>query len=98
MTDSGQPTSRPLVGILMGSKSDWETMRHAAEMLTRLQVPHEARVLSAHRTFKPSSVTDPRPASQSGWHAFRGNHRGFSAAYAEQVLCRKLARASQVSG
>src|SRR3954470_4436287 len=34
----------------MGSKSDWETMRHAAETLTRLQVPHEARVLSAHRT------------------------------------------------
>ena len=40
----------PLVGILMGSKSDWETMRHAAEMLQRLQVAHEVRVLSAHRT------------------------------------------------
>jgi 5-(carboxyamino)imidazole ribonucleotide mutase len=40
----------PLVGILMGSKSDWETMRHAAETLQRFQVPHEARVLSAHRT------------------------------------------------
>src|SRR5947209_4952863 len=34
----------------MGSKSDWETMRHAAEMLERLQVPYEARVVSAHRT------------------------------------------------
>jgi 5-(carboxyamino)imidazole ribonucleotide mutase len=34
----------------MGSKSDWETMRHAAEMLDRLQVPYEARVVSAHRT------------------------------------------------
>jgi 5-(carboxyamino)imidazole ribonucleotide mutase len=40
----------PLVGIIMGSKSDWETMRHAAEMLDRLQVPYEKRVISAHRT------------------------------------------------
>ena len=40
----------PLVGIIMGSQSDWETMRHAAEMLTRLGVPFEARVVSAHRT------------------------------------------------
>jgi 5-(carboxyamino)imidazole ribonucleotide mutase len=40
----------PLVGLIMGSKSDWETLRHAAEMLERLQVPYEARVVSAHRT------------------------------------------------
>jgi 5-(carboxyamino)imidazole ribonucleotide mutase len=40
----------PLVGIIMGSTSDWETMRHAAETLDKLQVPHEARVVSAHRT------------------------------------------------
>ena len=40
----------PLVGILMGSKSDWDTMRQADEILTRFGVPHEARVLSAHRT------------------------------------------------
>src|SRR5262249_30063147 len=40
----------PLVGILMGSKSDWETMRHADEMLTRFEIAHESRVLSAHRT------------------------------------------------
>jgi 5-(carboxyamino)imidazole ribonucleotide mutase len=40
----------PLVGILMGSKSDWETMEHAAKMLEELGVPHEVRVLSAHRT------------------------------------------------
>jgi len=40
----------PLVGIIMGSRSDWETMRHAAETLTRLGVPHETRVVSAHRT------------------------------------------------
>ena len=40
----------PLVGIIMGSQSDWETMRHAAETLESLQVPHECRVVSAHRT------------------------------------------------
>ncbi|MDX2118794.1 MAG: 5-(carboxyamino)imidazole ribonucleotide mutase [Planctomycetota bacterium] len=42
--------STPLVGIIMGSRSDWETMQHAADMLTRLGVPHEVRVVSAHRT------------------------------------------------
>jgi 5-(carboxyamino)imidazole ribonucleotide mutase len=40
----------PLVGIVMGSVSDWETMRHAAETLAALGVPHETRVVSAHRT------------------------------------------------
>jgi 5-(carboxyamino)imidazole ribonucleotide mutase len=40
----------PLAGIIMGSKSDWETMRHAAEILTRFEVPHETRIVSAHRT------------------------------------------------
>src|SRR6202521_4256451 len=43
-------TSAPLVGIIMGSASDWDTMRHADEMLTRFGVPHEAKVVSAHRT------------------------------------------------
>ncbi|HQR47180.1 MAG TPA: AIR carboxylase family protein, partial [Thermoanaerobaculia bacterium] len=41
---------RPLVGIVMGSKSDWETMKFADEVLTRFGVPHECRVLSAHRS------------------------------------------------
>src|ERR1700680_2363368 len=41
---------QPLVGIVMGSKSDWETMRHAGETLTRFGVPHEAKIVSAHRT------------------------------------------------
>jgi 5-(carboxyamino)imidazole ribonucleotide mutase len=41
---------KPLVGIIMGSSSDWETMRHAAELLTALSVPFETRVVSAHRT------------------------------------------------
>jgi 5-(carboxyamino)imidazole ribonucleotide mutase len=41
---------QPLIGIVMGSKSDWETMRHAGETLTRFGVPHEAKIVSAHRT------------------------------------------------
>ena len=40
----------PLVGIIMGSKSDWDTMRHAAEMLAQFGVAHETRIVSAHRT------------------------------------------------
>jgi 5-(carboxyamino)imidazole ribonucleotide mutase len=40
----------PLVGIIMGSTSDWETMHHAADILAELGVPHETRVVSAHRT------------------------------------------------
>lgn len=40
----------PLVGIIMGSKSDWEVMRAAADTLARFGVPHESRVMSAHRT------------------------------------------------
>ena len=43
-------TPAPLVGIIMGSKSDWETMRQAADMLAKFGVPHESKVLSAHRT------------------------------------------------
>ncbi len=42
--------AKPLVGIIMGSTSDWECMRHAAEVLDELDVPYEAKVVSAHRT------------------------------------------------
>ncbi len=42
--------SKPLVGVIMGSKSDWETLRHADELLTHLEVPHECQIVSAHRT------------------------------------------------
>lgn len=42
--------SQPLVGIIMGSRSDWATMRHAAETLDALGVAHESKVVSAHRT------------------------------------------------
>ncbi len=38
------------IGIIMGSRSDWDTMKHAAEILDRLEIPHERRVVSAHRT------------------------------------------------
>src|SRR5213595_3455901 len=48
----GGTMTEPQVGIIMGSKSDWETMRHAAETLDRLGIAHETRVVSAHRTPK----------------------------------------------
>ncbi|MGZ0173091.1 MAG: 5-(carboxyamino)imidazole ribonucleotide mutase [Planctomycetales bacterium] len=48
MTES--TTESPLVGVIMGSRSDWETMKHAADILEQFGVPHECRVVSAHRT------------------------------------------------
>ena len=44
------PDERPLVAVIMGSKSDWETMKHADDVLGKFGVPHECRVLSAHRS------------------------------------------------
>jgi 5-(carboxyamino)imidazole ribonucleotide mutase len=44
------PELHPLVGVIMGSQSDWETMRLADEVLSRFNIPHESRVVSAHRT------------------------------------------------
>ena len=49
MTDR-PPQNAPLVGIIMGSQSDWATMRHAAETLAALCIDHETRIVSAHRT------------------------------------------------
>ncbi len=43
-------SSSPVVGIVMGSRSDWETMQHAAQKLEALGIPHEVKVVSAHRT------------------------------------------------
>ena len=40
----------PLIGVVMGSSSDWDTMQHAVQILTQFGVPHEAQVVSAHRT------------------------------------------------
>jgi len=45
-----ETSQEPLVGVVMGSKSDWETMRHASEVLSELGIPHESKVVSAHRT------------------------------------------------
>ena len=49
-------SSNPLVGIIMGSRSDWPTMKEAAQILSELGVPHESRVVSAHRT--PDRLVD----------------------------------------
>ena len=48
--------ARPLVAVIMGSRSDWETMKYTDEVLTRFGVPHECRVLSAHRSPKLTSA------------------------------------------
>jgi 5-(carboxyamino)imidazole ribonucleotide mutase len=53
----------PLVAVIMGSKSDWETMRHADEMLTRFGVPHESSIVSAHRT--PQHMADFAASAES---------------------------------
>jgi 5-(carboxyamino)imidazole ribonucleotide mutase len=49
-TDAAADAAEPLVGIIMGSQSDWATMRLASETLSELEVRHEARIVSAHRT------------------------------------------------
>ena len=49
-------TPSPLVGVIMGSKSDWETMRAAADVLAEFGVPHESEIVSAHRT--PQRMAD----------------------------------------
>lgn len=51
MADS-QPAANPIVGVIMGSTSDWETMKHADDILNEFGVAHECRVVSAHRTPK----------------------------------------------
>ena len=49
-TSGTRADAKPLVAIIMGSKSDWETMRHADETLASFGVPHECQIVSAHRT------------------------------------------------
>ena len=56
-------TTKPLVGILMGSKSDWDTMRAAHDTLDKFGVPHESHVLSAHRT--PHLATEYASGAES---------------------------------
>jgi len=60
MPTSPHPSS--LVGVVMGSKSDWETMRHAEEILNSFDVPNECRILSAHRT--PQRMAEYAAASE----------------------------------
>ena len=48
--------TKPLVAVIMGSKSDWETMQHAERVLSDFQIPHESRIVSAHRT--PAWLTE----------------------------------------
>src|SRR6266545_5525954 len=58
--------SKPLVAVIMGSKSDWETMRHCVDTLDELDIANEARVLSAHRT--PDATADfARKAADRGF-------------------------------
>ena len=52
-----------MVAVIMGSKSDWETMRHADEILTRFDMPHECRIISAHRT--PGLMAEFAAAAES---------------------------------
>ncbi len=63
-----QRVAAPLVGVVMGSRSDWETMQHAVARLEQLGVPHEVRVVSAHRT--PELLVDyAKTASARGLRA-----------------------------
>lgn len=55
--------ANPLVGVIMGSRSDWDTMQHAVETLEALGVPHEVRVMSAHRT--PEQVLEYAAGAES---------------------------------
>jgi 5-(carboxyamino)imidazole ribonucleotide mutase len=65
----------PLVAVIMGSKSDWGTMRHAAETLAEFGVPHECRVLSAHRT--PDALMDYlKDVEKRGCEVFIGGAGG----------------------
>src|ERR1700749_1237670 len=63
-TSENTPKAQPLVGIIMGSSSDWETMEHAVKTLTDLGIPHETQVVSAHRTpdllFEYASTAEQR--------------------------------------
>ena len=70
--DSSEAGAAPRVGVIMGSSSDWDTMRNAAVVLERFGVAHEVRVVSAHRTpdllvhYATSAASRAVPASASG--------------------------------
>ena len=78
----------PLVGIVMGSRSDWETMQHAGQKLELLGIPHEVRVVSAHRT--PDALFDyAAQAAQRGLRAIIAGAGG--AAHLPGMLAAKTA-------
>ena len=79
---------KPLVAVIMGSRSDWETMEHATSTLERLEIPHDVRILSAHRT--PDALFDYiREAEESGVEVFIGAAGG--AAHLAGVIAAKTA-------
>ena len=67
MADPAVGTGQPRVGIIMGSQSDWATMKHASDTLALLEVPHETRIVSAHRT-PDRLATYARTAQSRGLH------------------------------
>ncbi len=76
------------IGVVMGSRSDWETLQHAAEILERLRIPHEVQVVSAHRT--PDRLFDYAASAQSrGLHAIIAGAGG--AAHLPGMLAAKTA-------
>lgn len=79
---------KPLVAVIMGSRSDWETMEHATSTLERLEIPHDVRILSAHRT--PDALFDYlREAEEGGVEVFIGAAGG--AAHLAGVIAAKTA-------
>ena len=63
MSSATTPDIAPVIGVVMGSSSDWETMKHAADILTEFGVPFEARVVSAHRM--PDAMFDYAEQAQA---------------------------------
>jgi len=88
VTDDIQTSVRPLVGIVMGSTSDWETMQNTAQTLDKLQIPYEKRVLSAHRT-PDAALEYAATAEQRGLRILIGAAGG--AAHLAGVLAAKTA-------
>ena len=83
------PDPKPLVAVVMGSSSDWETMQHAVEMLERFGVPHERQVVSAHRT--PEWMAEFATGGRGPRH--RGDHRRRRRA---RPTCRAWSRRTRV--
>src|SRR5262249_44086744 len=55
-------SAKPQIGVIMGSQSDWETMKHASQILEKLKIPHEVKIVSAHRT--PDRMTQYAKAAK----------------------------------